>query len=371
VLADFQIFLDVIALIQGLILAILLMIFNKKSQSSFFLGLFVFFFSLKLIRYIGDSLAVKGITYDWLFLPFNFSWLLFPLFLIYSYKVSIFSNRKPPYWTLIPGIVSIMIQIIFLFLPVDKQIRIINQPHYEFVQTYLGILYSWAIGIWNIKILCDHKEEVGNSYSQVVNRELQWIRVFLFYSLITSLIVHVLYYLAPNYIYFKIIYSFFDLFTIYWIATYGISQFNVISIYNNLQVDKKKGSEPNALSLNEEQNLTGIMQKIDDFLIDKRAYIKSNLTIIDLAESLKLHPKLISSAINKIKKKNFNLYINYFRIQKAVQLLKAPEHFKYSIEGIGKEVGFNSKSAFYKAFKRETGTTPVKYKDQIIRENLP
>lgn len=105
-----------------------------------------------------------------------------------------------------------------------------------------------------------------------------------------------------------------------------------------------------------------LMQKIDEYLISSHAYKDPNFSINALAEKLHVHPKKISTTINSIKKKNFNLYINQFRIQWAIKLLHKIEPNNYSIEGIGKEAGFNSKSAFYAAFKKETGTTPIKFK---------
>ncbi len=364
-LADFQIFLDLIALIQGLILAIVLMTFNQKNHSSFFLGLYVLFFSLKLVIYISNNLILQGSFYDLKLLPFNFSWLLFPLFLIYTYKVSVFSNIKPPYWVLVPGIISIIIQIYQFSLPRDLKFAIFEIPNYEFFHTFLGIFYSWAIGIWNLKILCDHKEVVLNSYTQQIKKELKWAHVYLFYSLVISILIHLLYSFDPTSVYFKILYSTFDLFAIYWIAFHGIKQYNVVSIFSNRETDKIKISDAPDLKIDANEQAKNLMKKIDAYLLRTELYVQSSLTIIDLAENLKIHPKHISTAINSVSNKNFNNYINHFRIQKAVKLLNNQESIKYSMEGIGYKVGFNSKSAFYKAFKNETGTTPIKYTKKL------
>ena len=96
-LVDFQIFLDVMGLVQGLILGISLMVLSKnKNRSSFFLGLFVLFFSLELIHYIARSLFITGDYPDLLLLPFNFSWLLFStLFDIYLSGLRFFKSQTP------------------------------------------------------------------------------------------------------------------------------------------------------------------------------------------------------------------------------------------------------------------------------------
>lgn len=44
-------------------------------------------------------------------------------------------------------------------------------------------------------------------------------------------------------------------------------------------------------------------------------------------------------------------------------MLKESDHL--TIEGIGQEVGFNSKSTFYKAFKTHMNQTPSQYKIQM------
>ena len=92
-------------------------------------------------------------------------------------------------------------------------------------------------------------------------------------------------------------------------------------------------------------------------------FVNSELTIMDLADGINKHPKLVSEAINTVGKQNFNSYINQYRIKKAEVLLKTDKNINLSIEGIGNEVGFKSKSAFYTAFKKFTGTTPTSFKD--------
>lgn len=367
-LVNFQIFLDVMALAQGITLGIFAMAVNKnKHKSCFFLGLFVFFFSLKLLHFIGRSLAQSGDYPELLLLPFNFSWLLFPLFLIYTYKISVFSNRKPPYWTLIPGIVFVLIQVYIFFLPYELKLSISQNPMHDFVHTYIGIFYSWLIALWNLKLLYKHRIEVGNSFSQVESKELRWMRIFLIYSIVSSLLIHVLYFISSTNVYFKILFSTLDLIAIYWAALYGISQRNVRAILNNQNANidfKIKQPNKTATQPVSDIDLQKLLEQIDEYLITSKAFTNFDLTIADLTESLKVHPKRISLAINSVRKQNFNNYINQFRIEKAIEQMESGDLNKYTMEGIGTKVGFNSKSAFYSAFKKVTGTTPIKYKER-------
>ena len=298
-------------------------------------------------------------------LPFNFSWLLFPLFFIYTQKVSIFSNQKTKYWVIVPGIISFVLQVVIYFLPYSTKLEIAQSFWHELFFTFIGICYSWAIGIWNLRFVNFHIKEVKNTFSLIEFKELKWVRIFLIYALSTSVIIHVLYFISPQNFYFKLIFSIFDLIAIYWIAGNGVIQRNVSS---TLELSPKF---PEIKSIAENYNqsysiedLKVLMRQIEDYVVSSESYMSAELTIIDLAEKLKEHPKRISTAINTILNKNFNTYINQHRIKKAERLLKNKSAENFSIEGIGKEVGFNSKSAFYSAFKKMTGMTPTAYKER-------
>jgi len=367
---DLQSILDILGLVQGLTLGFLLLILNfKHFRNTYFLGVFLFLFSLKLAIFIPSGLNIDQ-TYPALFLlPFNFSWLLFPIFFIYTQKISIFSDQKIKYWVLYPGIISIALQIIIYFLPYSTKLAIAQSFWHELVFTILGISYSWAIGIWNLKLLNQHRTEVENTFSFLENKVLLWVRIFLIYSLSTSVLIHLLYYVSPVNYYFKIIFSIFDLIAIYWVAVNGVIQQNVLSL---LAKNESGNSSQYALALENDQrkvanseDLKTIMEEIDSYMKSTEAFLLSDLTIIDLAEKLNIHPKKISASINSVFNQNFNSYVNELRIKKAENLLIEQSSNSFSVEGISKEVGFHSKSAFYAAFKKVTGTTPNKYKEKI------
>ena len=363
---NFQTLMDIIGLIQGVTLGLLLLILSHKHfRSTFFLGLYLLLFSLKLAVFIPKGLNLDELHPEFLLLPFNFSWLLFPLFFIYTQKVSIFSNQKTKYWVIVPGIISFVLQVVIYFLPYSTKLEIAQSFWHELFFTFIGICYSWAIGIWNLRFVNFHIKEVKNTFSLIEFKELKWVRIFLIYALSTSVIIHVLYFISPQNFYFKLIFSIFDLIAIYWIAGNGVIQRNVSSTLElSPNFPEVKSIAENYNQTYAIEDLKVLMRQIEDYVVSSESYMSAELTIIDLAEKLKEHPKRISTAINTILNKNFNTYINHHRIKKAERLLKNKSAENFSIEGIGKEVGFNSKSAFYSAFKKMTGMTPTAYKER-------
>ncbi len=367
---NFQILLDAIGLIQGVTIGILLIAMSlRKSRNSLYLGLFLLFYSLELATWISTNSRISEIYPDIFLLPFNFSWILFPLFYIYTQQVSVFSDKKIKYWLCYPGIVTIVAQLVIFWLPFEMKQKIDDSLWHVLIFWVLGNYYSWFIGVWNLRMLYRHRIEVLNTYSYVSFKELQWARFFLIYLLFTSVFGHIIAYGFPTSIEDNTIFSVMDLIAIYWVSYFGISQRNVRSlltinwtsnISQNKTTDKTSSLEVIPVRLEK------IMVTIDDYLINSERFIYPEMTIMDLAEGINEHPKLVSEAINTVGKQNFNTYINRYRIKKAKVLLQTDKSKNLSIEGIGIEVGFKSKSAFYSAFKKFTGTTPTKYKEDVL-----
>mgnify|MGYP003661254958 FL=1 len=73
----------------------------------------------------------------------------------------------------------------------------------------------------------------------------------------------------------------------------------------------------------------------------------------------------VSAFIHSAFNQNFNEFINSIRVKEFINELHQNSHQSLTIKGLANKVGFKSTSAFYKAFKKETGTTPSKYIDVL------
>ncbi|MFS4467611.1 helix-turn-helix domain-containing protein [Maribacter sp. 2210JD10-5] len=368
---DFNIIslLDTAGFVQGLVLGILLIVLNKrKHRTTTFLGLFLILYACQRVPVILRDLKVYDNYPELYMLPLNFFWLLMPLFYLYTQEISVFSSNKKKYWLLFPGIIAFIIQVIVFFLPYETKLYIApNLWRGAFFVS--GAVYSWIVGFWNLKLLSDHRNEVRNHFSMLVSRELQWARTFLFFSLTgTILYMAQAHFLSENQ-FSRFFFLAFDLIVIYWVSYHGVVQRNILSLAAKKQmydsVASKKSQEVIPLPSLSKEYLQELVEKIDGYMNTSESFVHTELTIIDLAEKVDVHPKRISKAINTIRNQNFNSYVNLFRIKKAEQILKNNEEEHLSIEGIGNEVGFHSKSAFYSAFRKVTGTTPTKYKQYI------
>ncbi|MCP4216779.1 MAG: helix-turn-helix domain-containing protein [bacterium] len=97
---------------------------------------------------------------------------------------------------------------------------------------------------------------------------------------------------------------------------------------------------------------------------EKKIYRDPNVSLKTLSSQLMISPRTLSQVINEQLKRNFFDLINQYRIEEAQMLLTEPGAGDRSILDIGYEVGFNSKSAFNRAFKKITQMTPSQYRKQ-------
>lgn len=93
-------------------------------------------------------------------------------------------------------------------------------------------------------------------------------------------------------------------------------------------------------------------------------FTSEDTSLQHLAASLGVHPNAISRLINQQTEGNYNDFLNAYRVGLAIEKLKSGAFGHLTIEAIGREVGFGSKSAFYDAFKKQTGHSPSQFMKQ-------
>jgi AraC-like DNA-binding protein len=98
--------------------------------------------------------------------------------------------------------------------------------------------------------------------------------------------------------------------------------------------------------------------------IDK-PFLNPQISLADLSEKLSVSTKHLSQIINQSFNKSFFDFINSYRIQEVQQILKESKDDKLTVLEAMYQAGFNSKSSFNTAFKKETGLTPTEFRQMI------
>lgn len=107
-----------------------------------------------------------------------------------------------------------------------------------------------------------------------------------------------------------------------------------------------------------------IQDRLQQLMDDKKPWLSPDLTLEELSDMLQTDRNTLSAVLNQFVGKNFNSYINEYRIKEAVRLMDTDNNF--SIDSIAFDSGFNNRISFYRAFKKETGLSPTTF-----RKNKP
>ncbi len=113
------------------------------------------------------------------------------------------------------------------------------------------------------------------------------------------------------------------------------------------------------------ENSKALLSEIQDFVIKSEVYLNSDLKIGELAEQMDYSIHDISQSINQNLNQGFTDFINYYRVKKVKERLGDPKYSKFTLLAVAEKCGFNSKSSFYRAFKKVTGKTPSEYWNEI------
>jgi ligand-binding sensor domain-containing protein/AraC-like DNA-binding protein len=106
------------------------------------------------------------------------------------------------------------------------------------------------------------------------------------------------------------------------------------------------------------------IKKLTYLMEIEKLYRDADISLQILAERLSVSPHLLSQILNEKLNRNFSDFVNFYRIEEAKQILASPRGDQLKIITVAFEVGFNTKVAFYNAFKKYTKMTPSRYREE-------
>ena len=92
-------------------------------------------------------------------------------------------------------------------------------------------------------------------------------------------------------------------------------------------------------------------------LESSKPFLKPGYSINDLSKETGIPLHHLTALLNKGYNERFNDFINKLRLDYMVKFFK-PEWERLTLEGIGREVVFNSRTTFYNTIKKNTGLSP-------------
>lgn len=105
------------------------------------------------------------------------------------------------------------------------------------------------------------------------------------------------------------------------------------------------------------------LEKLSNAMEQDKLYQESGLSIAKLANVLSVQEYQLRRLINQeLNYRNFNQFLNRYRIEDSCERLVNTEHDRLSIAAIALDVGYASLSSFNKAFKEIKGVTPSTFR---------
>ncbi|MCB2207849.1 MAG: helix-turn-helix domain-containing protein [Bacteroidetes bacterium] len=120
------------------------------------------------------------------------------------------------------------------------------------------------------------------------------------------------------------------------------------------ETSKKKG-------LLDEAAAAAYKAKLQQLIEAEKPYLNPDLSLRSLADQLGINANQLSWLLNDGFGKNFNEFINQYRVEAFKNIARLPDNSHLTILSIAYDCGFNSKTVFNTFFKKETGVTPKQF----------
>ena len=107
---------------------------------------------------------------------------------------------------------------------------------------------------------------------------------------------------------------------------------------------------------------TELINRLETIMTEGKVFQQKRLTLTGLAAIMEISAHELSSLLNSHYHQRFSDFINTFRVDYVKDQLKSVVPLQQlTIEALGDEAGFSSKSTFFSAFKKHTSRSPLEF----------
>ncbi len=149
-------------------------------------------------------------------------------------------------------------------------------------------------------------------------------------------------------------------FTTYYLAIAGYLHSEAIEL--GFTETESRRAEPRKTLLSE-NDLQLLKTKLQNLMEKEKPFLDSQLTLSNLAKQIGVNTTALSFVINNGFGKNFNDFVNEFRVAEVKNKLNEGAAENLNLLGIALDSGFNSKATFNRAFKKFTGISPKEFQN--------
>lgn len=356
------------AFLQGWIYAVLFLVrgWRQARLSDGLFGALLIAFTFEVWEYMLGFGGVEVLWKELNFFPRTFSALLPPLayFYLKSQFNADFRFSWRDAWHTAPFLVYCTYHlVVFAQGPafVDHWIATVHEPlGFDFFYLFVlfGIQFYYCTRAF--ELYRDYRRWAPSEFSDTESVSFTWFRNFLLVYL-TGILASWIMFLLDQWLKLDFWHDWWDelllAVLIYYLSITGYAQLQPRKIKFVPQETDQEQQPPKLEKLSEVDMMTW-KERLRQLMEVERLYLEPELTLSDIAQRLGTNISILSAVVNGAFGKNFNDYVNSYRVELVKSRLRDPAYQHYSLLGVGLECGFNSKSTFNRVFKKFTGVAP-------------
>ncbi len=365
----------IIAISQAIFLAVFLLVKRRKTLANIVLSLFLITITISLfvkyayeVELIYDYQFLLGLDSGIPFLYGPFMWM---------YAALLTGKKTKILWLDAWHLIPFLLQYVFMgfyFFPMDVGQKVDfydtmllgNMPSIFLLANVIKAMHAALYFYFTFRLVKASQGNLKNYFSSWQKANYEWLSIlvrlmipFAVLKIIVALTFYTDLLVRPGVVSFILDLSLFVL--IYVVGYYALSRPSLFEL-SGMEMSSKYVNP--IIDANESSVL---FNRLTEFMKTENPYLKSDLSLNELAQRMELKPKVLSQIINENSGSNFFHFVNSYRVEHFKAELTQEGNQQFTLIAIAEKSGFASKTTFNQMFKKFQGMTPREYVKQAFK----